>query len=93
MYDVRTMTPKSSRLNLRVAPADDALLRQAAALAGVSVSEFLVESARVRAEMLLADRTHFVLDDDQWNAFCDSLDRPACEWPELREHFDRPRLE
>lgn len=93
MYDVHTMTPKSSRLNLRVAPADDALLRQAATLAGVSVSEFLVESARVRAEMLLADRTHFVLDDERWKAFCDSLDRPARVRPEIRELFERPRPE
>jgi len=87
------MAPKSSRLNLRVAPADDALLRRAAALAGVSVSEFLVESGRERAERVLADRTRFALDDTAWAAFCDSLDRPARGWPELRELLERPRPE
>ena len=92
MYIMRTV-PKSSRLNLRVAPEDEALLRRAAAEAGESVSEFLVESARVRAEMLLADRTRFVLDDEQWDAFCASIERPARDWPELRALFERPRPE
>jgi uncharacterized protein (DUF1778 family) len=84
---------KSSRLNLRVAAADDALLRQAAALTGETVSEFLVESARERAERLVADRTHFVLDEAQWSAFCAALDRPAEVKPELRELFARRRPE
>jgi uncharacterized protein (DUF1778 family) len=92
MYIMRTV-PKSSRLNLRVAPEDEALLRRAAAEAGESVSEFLVESARVRAEMLLADRTRFVLDDEQWDAFWASIDRPPRYVPELRALFERPRPE
>lgn len=92
MYDVRTVAePKTSRLNLRVAPADEALLRRAAEQAGESVSEFLVESARVRAERLLADRSRFVLDDAQWSAFSASLDRPARTRPEIRALFERPR--
>ena len=92
MYDVRTVDrPKSSRLNLRVAPADEALLRQAAAHVGESLSEFLVESARERAERELADRTRFVLDDAQWAEFCASVDRPARERPEIRALFERPR--
>lgn len=84
---------KTSRLNLRVAPADDALLRQAADLLGETVSEFLVESARERAERLVADRTTFVLDERQWSAFCEALDRPAEVRPGLRELLERPRPE
>jgi len=84
---------KTSRLNLRVAPADDALLRQAAELLGESISEFLVESARERAERLVADRTRFVLADEQWSAFCAALDRPAEVKPELRDLFGRSRPE
>ncbi len=84
---------KSSRLNLRVAPEDEALLRQAAAEAGESVSEFLVESARVRAASVLADRTRFALDEQRWAEFCASLDRPARVRAEIRELFERPRPE
>jgi len=84
---------KSSRLNLRVAPADEELLRQAAELLDESVSEFLVESARERAERLVADRTAFALDEEQWSAFAEALDRPAEVTPALRELFERPRPE
>lgn len=84
---------KTARVNLRVAPADDALLRQAADLLGETLSEFLIESGRERAERLVADRTRFVLDDAAWTAFNDALDRPAEVKPELRELFARARPE
>jgi uncharacterized protein (DUF1778 family) len=82
---------KTARVNLRVAPADDLLLRQAAASVGESLSEFLIESGRERAERLVADRTRFVLDDAAWTAFNDALDRPAEVKPEVRELFARSR--
>jgi uncharacterized protein (DUF1778 family) len=84
---------KTARVNLRVAPADDVLLRQAAELLGETLSEFLIESGRERAERLVADRTRFVLDDAAWTAFNDALDRPEEIKPELRELFARSRPE
>jgi uncharacterized protein (DUF1778 family) len=60
---------KTSRRNLRVSPTDDVLFREAASVLGESVSEFLVESGRERAEMVLADRTQFVLGQEAWKAF------------------------
>lgn len=84
---------KTARVNLRVAPADDLLLRQAAELLGESLSEFLIESGRERAERLLADRARFVLDEASWTAFNDALDRPAEVKPGIRELFARSRPE
>jgi uncharacterized protein (DUF1778 family) len=84
---------KTARVNLRVAPADDVLLRQAADLLGETLSEFLIESGRERAERVIADRDRFVLDDAAWTAFNDALDRPAEIKPELRELFARARPE
>jgi uncharacterized protein (DUF1778 family) len=84
---------KTARVNLRVAPADDILLRQAAELLGETLSEFLIESGRERAERLVADRTRFVLDEAAWSAFNEALDRPAEVKPELRDLFARPRPE
>lgn len=72
-----TTATKTARRNLRVSPMDDVLFRQAAAEVGESVSTFLVESGRTRAEMILADRTQFVLAPDAWAAFTAALDRPA----------------
>jgi uncharacterized protein (DUF1778 family) len=88
-YDAPVAEPKTQRVNLRVAHSDDDLFRRAAALLDESLSEFLVESGRERAERLLADRTTFVLDDTDWTAFTAALDRPAEVRPELVELFSR----
>ena len=82
---------RSHRVNLRVAARDDELFRRAAAVADESLSEFLVESGRERAERLLADRTRFVLSEEDWAAFTEALDRPAQADPALVELFQRPR--
>lgn len=84
---------KTSRRNLRVSPADDVLFREAAATLGESVSEFLVESGRERAEMVLADRTEFVLSQDAWKAFNAALDRDAEVKPAVLNLMRRPRPE
>jgi uncharacterized protein (DUF1778 family) len=84
---------KNQRMHLRVAARDDELFRSAAAVANESLSEFLVESGRERAERLLADRTRFVLSPAQWRAFTAALDRPPREIPEMVELFRRSRPE
>jgi uncharacterized protein (DUF1778 family) len=88
-----TAAPKTSRRQLRVSPADDEIFRRAAAAAGESVSEFLVTSGRARAEMILADRTEFVLDGDAWARFAAALDRPAEVKPAVVELMRRSRPE
>lgn len=85
------MALKTGRLNLRVAAADDDLFREAASAADETVSEFLLESARERAQRVLADRTEFILDSSTWEAFSAALDQPATVRPELVELFSRPR--
>jgi uncharacterized protein (DUF1778 family) len=80
-------------VHLRVAAGDDELLRSAAAAARQTLSEFLVESGRERAERVLADRTRFVLSPAEWRTFVAALDRPAHEIPALVELFRRPRPE
>lgn len=84
---------KTQRMHLRVAASDDELFRSAAAVAQESLSEFLVESGRERAERVLADRTRFVLPAAEWRAFTGALDRPAREIPEVVELFRRSRPE
>jgi len=84
---------KSQRIHLRVAASDDELFRSAAAATHESLSEFLVESGRERAERVLADRTTFVLSAKEWRAFTAALDSPAVAIPELVELFRLPRPE
>lgn len=84
---------KTQRVHLRVAASDDLLFRSAAAAANESLSEFLVESGRERAERVLADRTRFVLPAAQWRKFTAALDRPPRDIPELVALFRRSRPE
>ncbi len=84
---------RTQRVNLRVTGSDNELFRRAASATDESLSEFLVESGRERAERLLADRNRFVLSESEWVAFNDALDRPAKVRPELVELMNRPRPE
>jgi uncharacterized protein (DUF1778 family) len=84
---------KTQRVHLRVAASDDQLFRSAAAAANESLSEFLVESGRERAERLLADRTRFVLSPAHWRKFTAALDRPPREIPALVELLRGSRSE
>lgn len=84
---------KTQRVNLRVTGSDDELFRRAASVSDESLSEFLVESGRERAERLLADRNRFVLSNSEWVAFNEALDRPAKVRPKMVELMDRPRPE
>jgi uncharacterized protein (DUF1778 family) len=92
-YNRGVTEAKTQRVHLRVAASDDELFRTAAAATHESLSEFLVESGRERAERVLADRTRFVLPPGQWRAFTAALDRPAREIPGVVELFRRPRPE
>ena len=64
-------------MNLRVASSDDALFRRAArGRRRVALRSSSWRADGERAERLLADRTRFVLSDDDWAAFTAALDRP-----------------
>jgi uncharacterized protein (DUF1778 family) len=84
---------KDARVNLRIEQGDRALFDRAASVHRESLTQFLVESGRERAERLLADRTRFSVDSEGWRELVATMDRPAQARPELTELFSRPRPE
>ena len=74
---------KQARLAVRLTPDQDALIRDAAAFSGQSLTDFVTTAAVTRAEDTLADRRVFRLDDIAWAEFSAILDRPAQRIPEL----------
>src|SRR5262245_36334921 len=70
---------KQARLAMRLTPEQDALIRDAAAVAGQSLTDFVTSAAVLRAEDTLADRRLFRLDDLAWADFTAILDRPTGE--------------
>ena len=93
MYSVRMATSKTQRLNLRIEKEDEALFKRAAGVHRESLTQFLVESGRERAERLLADRSSFRVDSEAWQEIVAAMDRPAKARPQLAKLFSRPRPE
>jgi uncharacterized protein (DUF1778 family) len=93
MYIVLMATSKTQRLNLRIEKEDEALFKRAAMVHRESLTQFLVESGRERAEHLLADRTSFWIDSGAWQEIVAAMDRPAKAQPRLARLFSRPRPE
>jgi uncharacterized protein (DUF1778 family) len=93
MYIDSMTSPKTQRVNLRIEQGDEALFKQAALVHRESLTQFLVESGRERAERLLADRTSFQLDSEAWQEIAAAMDQPAKVRPELSKLFSRPRPE
>jgi uncharacterized protein (DUF1778 family) len=84
---------KTQRVNLRIEKDDEALFKQAAQVHRESLTQFLVEGGRERAERLLADRTSFQVDPEAWRELVAAMDRPAKARPELAKLLSRPRPE
>jgi uncharacterized protein (DUF1778 family) len=78
-------TRRSERIDVRTTPAVKALLQRAAASSHKNVTEFLLEAGINAAEEALADRRLFRLDDEQWQAFNEALDRPVVARPRLAQ--------
>lgn len=68
--------PKKSTINLRVTETMLGLIDRAAALAGKSRTDFMVESARQHAIDVLLDQQLFQLDAQQHKALMDALEGP-----------------
>ena len=74
---------RSERIEVRTTRNVKALLQRAASASHKNVTEFLLDAGLRAAEDTLANRRLFRLDDEQWQAFQDLLDRPATEKPRL----------
>jgi uncharacterized protein (DUF1778 family) len=72
-------------INIRAKRDQRDLIDRAAELQGKSRSEFMLESAFLKAQDVLLDRTFFVLDDDRYQQFVDLLDAPPAPNEKLRK--------
>jgi uncharacterized protein (DUF1778 family) len=61
------MASKTERLSLRLTPKQDIVLRRAAEARGESTGDYVLRHAVEAAELDLADRRVFALDDAAWN--------------------------
>ena len=89
-----TQQKRTQRINLRTTSQTETLIRAGAKVRGVNITDFILESARARAEQVLADQTIFTLSPAQWKAFTEALDRPPMLHPKprLKRLFSEPSV-
>jgi uncharacterized protein (DUF1778 family) len=68
---------KDDLIQIRASAATKAILNRAAAMRGQKLSEFMLESARARAEETILDQRLFALDAKAYSEFLAMLDAPA----------------
>lgn len=79
----RSKPARTRRISLRASLHQERLIRTGAETRGVSLTDFILESACLQAEHALADKREFIASPKQWQQFLQALDRPARVIPEL----------
>src|SRR5262249_20291721 len=74
---------KATKVQLRLRPAEKAVIARAAELRRTTLSKFMLENAYQAAQQVLADQAHFVLPAERWKVFCQALDAPPRVIPAL----------
>ncbi|HST41321.1 MAG TPA: DUF1778 domain-containing protein [Conexibacter sp.] len=85
--------PRARRIDVRVSDEQNALIREAAALSGQTVTAFLLDAAQDRARALMDERRHLVMSQHAFARFAEALDAPAEPVAEMSELFRLPRID
>ena len=78
-------TPRNARIEIRTTSHAKKLLEEAASISHKGLTEFLLDQGLQKAERVLADQRVFLLEDEQWNAFQEALDRPPQSKKKLKK--------
>jgi len=81
---------KAERLQLRIDDESKRQLEEAAAAAHLTVTSFVLQAAKQRADDVLADRALLRLSEPAATAFADALEAPAAVNAALLEALRRP---
>jgi uncharacterized protein (DUF1778 family) len=87
-----TRTAKRARLDLRLSAEQKRLFEEAASATDQTMTEFVVQSAEVAAQEVLADRTRFVLVPAEWEAFSTAIDSEPRVLPRLAAFLTTPSV-
>ena len=70
------MATAETVMQFRLKKEEKEQIRRGAALSGIKTSQFVLRAALAEAQRLEADRTHFILDKNRFEAFLDALNVP-----------------
>ncbi len=83
---------RNEKLDLRLTPEAKRTLQLAADANEKSLSEFVLESALLRAEDRLPDRRHFLVSAQAYDEFVALLDAPPRDHPRLKRLLTEPTI-
>ena len=89
MSDSARTEARRHRLEVRVTPEQDALIRQAADLEDTTVTAFVLDTVTTRARRVIKQNQDLILSNDAFDRFIAELDKPSKPVPELVELFRR----
>jgi uncharacterized protein (DUF1778 family) len=85
MPAIGTKKKRTERFNVRLSEREARLIRLGAERRGVNITNFILESACVRAQQEIADARNFEVSSAAWQKFSEALDRPAKPKPRLKQ--------
>ncbi|WP_316354690.1 type II toxin-antitoxin system TacA family antitoxin [Candidatus Trichorickettsia mobilis] len=83
---------KNTALNIRTSEEKKRLISKAANMIGSNLSNFLIQSATKEAYRILNEQNNIMLDDEQWEAFCNQLDQKPKFKPALHDLLTKPSV-
>jgi len=93
MSDAVVRHSRRHRLEVRVSPEQDALIRHAADLEDTTVTAFVLDTVTAHATTVIAQRRDLVLSNPAFDRFIAELDKPPAAVPQLSDLFRRhPKL-
>lgn len=81
------VTPKRYRIEVRVTPEQDALIREAATLEHETLTSFVLDTVTARAATVIEQRRDITLSNDAFDSFMAALDVSAQPIPQLTDLF------
>ncbi len=93
MSDAANRPSKRHRLEMRVTPQQEALIRHAAELEGSTVTTFVLDTVTAQASSVIEAHRDLVLSNEAFDRFLVELDKPEMPVPELVDLFrGHPKL-
>lgn len=83
------MASRNTRLGLRITPNQDSLIRAAAARRGLSITDFVLESACARAEADILERSVFVVPSKAFDKLMADAETPPRALKNAKSRFAR----
>jgi uncharacterized protein (DUF1778 family) len=79
-----------TRIDIRVEEVKKRVIAKAAELNGQNLTQYIMSLVWPDAENRVNQDTRIKLSSHDWKQFCERLDAPTTELPELRELLNRP---